>query len=655
MPNVHIDFETRSPVDLKTAGAFVYAAHPETIIMCIGYRVGRGPRQVIEGFDKLTEETLAPLVALVLDPNVEYFCAHNAQFEQAIWRYILVRRFNAPEIPIARWKCSMAKVLVYNLPAKLETAALALNLEHTKDVKGGRKTIRASKPDKKTGGYVEITEELREIIHNYCLDDVDTEVDIDEALPDIIPKERKIWELTETINQRGMAIDIEKVKKILTLMGTYKQQLLVRFREITDNEIESPTKRVQWSKWLEIHKGIKLPNTRKETIEALIAEEDLDDETLELLHIQREFANTSTTKFLNLFNSTGTDGRARGLLQYHGASTGRWAGRQVQPQNLPRGEFKDWQNILDAVEYGLPFFSAIFPDVLKALASAIRGCFMAAQGKKLYCADYSAIEARVVAWLAGQTNLLDMFRRGEDPYKYMATRIFGCLIEQVDDKRRFVGKSAVLGCGYQMGPDKYSATYNIDIALAETSVNEYRSTYPKIKNMWYRLDDMAIECVRNKTKKVFSTVVTGPSGYTVSLEFNFEVIRGREFMTIKLPSGRKLYYHKPHITEGSFGKQVSYWGIDSQTKRPKLISLYGGMITENVTQAVARDLMAAALYRLEKHKYYVVLTVHDEGVSEVDEDFGSLEEFCSLMAKCPPWARGCPVTVEGWEGKRYRK
>jgi DNA polymerase len=351
-----------------------------------------------------------------------------------------------------------------------------------------------------------------------------------------------------------------------------------------------------------------------------------------------------------MLNMACPDSRIRGALLYHGASTGRWAGRGIQPQNYPQGKIKDVHNIISALETGdYQWFQTLFPDVFTALSAALRAMLCAPYGHDLISCDFSAIEARVVCWLAGDEVNLDVYRKGLDPYKEMASAIFNVSTGAVKQQRE-LGKRAVLGCGFGMGWKKFMLTCEVQgqpvsEELAQAAVNAYRYKYEPVKAFWNDLEEAAIRAVKYAGRRFDVNEVQW-------------LVKGA-FLYCRLPSGRLLAYYAPKIErrDSPMGErdQLTYMAVDSKTKQWVREGTYGGKLTENVVQATARDVMVDAMFRVERAGYPLVLSVHDELVADVPQAFGSLNEFEQIMSELPHWAKGLPIKVEGWRSDRYKK
>ena len=635
---IHIDFESRSKCDIWTCGAYAYSVDPSTEVLCLVYAIDDQDPQLLRKED------------LELPPPFEIpgntFVAHNAFFEECMWNSITVKKWGWPRIPINQFKCTMAKALSSAYPQSLDNACKALMTPYQKSFEGRNVMLKLCKPNAH-GGWNEDPADF-EKLYQYCVDDVLAERSLDHALPDLIPSEQTIWYLDQLINSRGIYIDREAVRKALLFIESYTTRLNnVVFAE-SGFSLDRVTRRqavLDWCKGL----GVDIPGYTKTDVTKVLEQDTLPEEVRTVLEAKLQLGKTSVAKYQTLDNATTGDGRLRDTLIYHGASTGRWTGKLFQLQNLPKGTVADTERAIDCLKkLTLEDFELFYPDVMGTLSSCIRGMIIASPGTNLFVGDYNAIEARVVMWLAGETVGLKQFEAGEDLYVSMAQKIYGK--DLISKAERHLGKTAVLGCGYGMGKVKFEATcasqgLKISPELAEKAVNTYRETYPSIKNLWYAQENAAIEAIQHKR-----TVVKDKIKWIGSaLELRCQLPSGR---TINYPGAYLDYTITPM---GDKKLTLHYWAVNCTTKRWDKERTYGGKIVENITQGVARDILAQAMLRLERAGYPVIFSVHDEVVCEVPEGKGSLAEFGRLLCELPSWARGLPVKAECWLGKRYRK
>lgn len=636
MRKCHIDFESRSRVDIWSSGAYVYASDSSTEILCLAYAIDNEPVKLIRWNDILNWPLIDPFEELRELARAEdtLFYAHNALFEQLIWEHKL-RAFDLPRMPINKWRCTAAKALAHGLPKALKDVATALGTCHQKDLGGRAIMLKVCKP--KSDGTWEESEELIRQLEDYCAQDVETERDIDNQLPELHPKEQYVWFEDQLINQRGIAVDEEALDKALVLIAQETNNLKQQIVKLTDGALDGVSRRNAVLAYF-AKKKVVLPDFTKATVENALRSGKIPSELAQVLRIRQQLGLTSTAKYVALKEALCEDSRLRDTLLYHSASTGRWGGKLVQMQNLPKGTIKDTDTAVELLkETDIDTLRMLYDNVMGLLSSCVRGMFVSAPGHDLVVADYSAVEARVLMWLAGQDDAVKMFAEGKDIYVEMAKRIG-------QGASRQLGKQAVLGCGFGMGHVKFQATcqgYDIEIseALAQRAVDAYRSAFSKVPAMWYAQEQAMRTAITTKER-----VVCGKTVWAWDA-------RGREFLYCTLPSGRRLAYHKPAIVSG----KITYWTTNSTTKKYEKADTYGGRIVENIVQATARDVMAWAMLRAEKAGYKIVLTVHDELVAEVPEGFGSVEEFIKIITAIPEWAVGCPINAEGWRGKRYKK
>lgn len=695
MTKVHIDFETRSTVDIKKHGADLYARHSSTEVMCLAYAVGDEEVRLITEQELTDNDTLRHLLDLVGDEAVT-FSAYNAAFERVIWEQVLCQRLGFPALPIRRWECTAAKAAAFALPRRLKDAALALEAEHLKDEEGHRVMLKLSQPRRpsKTNPdkfwYPHTNPRDFEILYNYCIDDVKTERAIDRLLRPLRPLEQEVWYLDQEINERGLTVDTEAIQKMLKLLGEIEDELVAEFISITNGEVSSPNKVASTLDWLRETQGLDLPNLQKATVEEALASPDISQTAARALKLRQQLSKASVKKYSKMLDRADKYGRVRGELRYHGASTGRWTGNGVQVQNIKRPELDGAQCLDTLLTHNTEDFRFIYPNVAQAASSSVRASICARDGYEFVAADYASIEARVIAWLCGQEDKLDLFRRGEDIYCDTASSIYGYKCNKATHpQERQVGKVSELALGYQGGIQAYAQmavgygldmgeVYNVlgptitdeerekfeyvfknyvgrhgedaltrDEALAADVIKQrWRLANPAISSYWNDIQDAAIQAVK-------TGVPVEHRGVTYALV-------EPDFLACRLPSGRCLHYHRPRVksSETPWGQvKDTLYHMDFTTTSQQYIRIgtYGGRLTENIVQAIARDVLAEAMLRVEKAGYPIVFTVHDELICEVEKGFGSVAEFEELMAQPPAWADGLPIAVEGWSGRRYRK
>jgi len=650
MSTLYIDFETTSTVDLKKVGAWMYSRHPSTDVLCMAY-AEEGDEVHITPHKRIPEMTAFEVI-LRRALKVE---AHNAFFERAIWTNIMVARYGWPEIPEDKWRCSAALAASKGLPRKLEYVAQVLKLKNQKDPRGQKLILKTNGIKRKVLDGNEFKD-----LCDYCKRDVEVERELSQRLGSLSPQELKVWQLDQKINLRGIYFDRKCVESAMGLVGEFANGLKSDVASITKGEITSTNQVAKTIEWLG-KKGVKVKDLTKDSVSKALARGDsLDPDAKMVLSIRAQLAKNSVKKLEAMQNVADSDDRIRDCFMYHGASTGRWTGKLVQLQNLPRGTINDLDTCFDLINAGdLELFKACYPDVMGAVSSCVRGMLTAKPGHTLIAADYNAIETRVLFWLAGEERGLQKFRDGTDLYKDMASDIYKVSNDAVTKLQRQVGKTAILGLGYQMGAEKFfdtCALNGIDLSkqLAEGVIITYRSKYDSVVRFWYAMEDNARKAFKNPGK-----------GYKVGrLTWIYDQVQN--ILGLRLPSGRHLHYWWPSIESVTrmnkdgveYTKDaLCFWSVDSTTKKWAKESTYGGKLVENAVQAVARDLLAEAMLNLNRHEHDIVLHAHDEVVIECAEEHRDVNEhFLTIeMESLPNWAEGLPIKAETWVSKRYKK
>lgn len=644
-----MDFETRSAQSIKLVGAFRYAIDPSTSVLCLSYKFPNGdvgfwhPWQDDEPLDLFAWVEAGGLIE-----------SHNAEFEYAIWNYNCVPRLSWPQLKIEQLRCSAAKAAVHSLPRKLEGVGNALELPIKKDMDGHRIMLKLSKPrritKKSSAMWNEDPEDLEKLF-NYCETDVLAEEAISEILAPLRPQEQIIWELTTKINERGIYCDIELCKIALEFSRRFGSELTEELRELTDGKVQTIKQLKKVLTYLD-DLGVELPDMTARTISEALAMPEITGKARRVLEIRQALSKSSVAKFKRMIQMAGPDNRIRGTLLYSGATTGRFTGRGIQPQNYAKATIKDVDNIFETLKTNdYEWFKTIFPDVLSALSSALRGMLRAPEGRVLNAADFSGIEARVNLWLSGDEENLNAYVEGIDSYKEMASDIYGVPYEQVTKDQRELGKRAILGCGFGMGWKTFHKTcatqgFPISEELAKLAVAKYRERYWKVKGFWHDMERLAIAATQNP-------------GRIYKYGDKIKWLRKERFLYCKLPSGRNIVYPYPEVsdqtTEWGVRPHLSYKAVHPRLKKWLPEGTYGGKLVENIVQATARDVMVEAMWRVEMAGYENILSVHDEVIAESDLSFGSKENFEELMSRTPKWAKGLPIKVEGWRDIRYKK
>jgi DNA polymerase len=654
---VHWDIESRGELRLDRVGVHRYASHPSTTILCVSYAIDDQPVQTCLPGDPVPPE----FIEVAQNPNY-LLCSHNAQFEIALLRHILQPCHGWPRIPLARFRCTMAMGLALALPGKLELAAEALELIHQKDKAHQRVMLMMAKPrrphqgeDPDEGPFWFDDQDRLQRLYEYNRADVDTEREYYSQLQSLNSEELRIWQLDCIINARGFHFDRTlalAARKIAQALGP---ELNAEVAELTDGAVTSIHQVAKLKGWLTAQ-GYNTKALNKAAIEELLGSEELSATVRRVLELRQGGAQAASRKIEAFLARCDDDGRIRGGLQYHAASTGRWGGRGVQPQNLKRPLIEHINAAVAAIGTGdLEHVKKLYPQPLAIIGDIARSLITAAPGHVLVGADFSSIESRTLAWAANEDWKLDSYRRfdatqdpRDEPYCITACKIFRVPDGTFDrsSSERKVGKTCDLAFGYQGGlnawrkfePDRFS-----DQEVEQFKI-EWRAAHPAIKKFWYAIDRATWQAVREREKVIrCGRLLVKCTGM---------------FLFIKLPSGRKLAYPYPRIEIEDLQHEVVVFKDASAGQWRDCRGgngAYGGLWTENIVSGISRDLLAAALLRLERAGYHVVLHVHDEVIAEVPIGFGSTEEFTKLMITPPSWALGLPIAAKAWSGSRFSK
>ncbi len=714
MTFVTIDYETRSACDLKKCGVWVYSEHPSTDVTFLGYSFNGGEPKLWKAGNFLTgefsDDPPEDLFKFIRDED-PYVVAHNAQFEKAIWSNVSEPRYHWPKRP-TKWIDTMAVCARKTLPLALERAARILRLNAQKNMSGANMLKDIMKPrkipksavrqlDGRTYKYVDskkrpvnfIVDEYCEegfgwdvspwkykIVGGYCLDDIRAEDCLLDKIGTLSKTEQAVWELDQIINERGITIDQNYVSACEEIIDQAIIPLTEEFRIITGGI--NPTQREKFRGWLRgrlpetydlavdlMPPEEQLPNMQKETLTDFAEREDLPEDVDRLMEIYGDLTSTSIKKIEAMRRTTCKDGRARGLLQYHAASPGRWGGRLLQPQNFPRGTVKSKggpdELVADIMKRNARDLKKKYGSAIQAVSTSLRHGLIARPGHKLVVADFASIEARTVLAIAGQLDVIEKMKNPEyDIYNDMASLIFGkpILRKAVDENDNLifpvegqVGKNTVLGCGFQMGPPRFKEQVKtqtgliIPLSMAQSAVQTYRTDFaPKVKALWSALDEAAMRAVWDRsTEEAF--------GIVYQLE--------DAWLTARIPSGRKLYYFDPQPCKRAMPWDDTdirpgwtYWQMKKGVW--KKIYAYGGLLTENVVQGTARDIMVDRMFAAEfELSFPILLTSHDELITEVPDALADHKLLEARMEDAPQWALdlNIPVKAEGWTGERYRK
>lgn len=681
------DIETFSPLDLKTYGTARYAEEAEVMVWT--YALDDQPVQL---WDCTTDPIMPADLATYLGDDSILLNFQNSFFDRTVlWA-------TGTRLPIHRFRDTMVKAMAHSLPGALEKIGEILKIkDDQKKHKRGKELIQLfCKPRPKNQKLRRATRETHpnewaEFLA-YAISDIEAMRACDKKLPrwNYQAEELALWHLDQQINSRGVAVDVELANAAIRAAAREQKKLAIRTKELTEGEVGAATQRNKLLMHILASYDVDVPDLKTSTIERILNNvTDLPPVLVELLVIRLQASKTSTSKYKRLMHAVSSDGRLRGTLQFDGAlRTGRWAGRLFQPQNLPRPTLK--QAVID---HGIEAMKAdcedlVFSNVMELTSSAIRGAIIAPQGKKLVVADLSNIEGRVLAWLAGEEWKLRAFRdfdegHGHDLYKLAYAKSFGVSPEAVTKDNRQVGKVQELALGYEGGVGAFltlAVAYNIDLeamgeqairsipqpilneansALAWTKLNK-RSTFGLSDRAWlvcdsfkraWRYGNPAISSFWKELEDAARGAIMHPGA-----EYRCRLLRLRRdgaWLRIRLPSGRSLCYPAPQVDDGG---KISYMGVNQYSRKWSRLKTYGGKLAENVTQAASRDVLAANMPGIEAAGYQIVLTVHDEIISEAPnrDEFNS-NHLAGLMATNPKWAKGLPLAAAGFEAYRYRK
>ena len=641
-----LDVETFSSVDLLSCGVYKYVQAPDFAILLLAYAFDNEAIQIIDlaSGEKLPKE----LIQALRDDNITK-TAFVAQFERTC-----ISKHLGTNLSPAAWKCTAVKVATLSLPASLENVAIVLKLEQGK-MREGRDLIKyfsvPCSPTKVNGGRCKNlpchSPEKWELFKKYCIRDVEVERNVRNKLSDFKFNEQELYCLDQRINDTGVLVDMELVKNAIKFDALSKSDDINQAKLLTG--LANPNSVAQLKQWLSDN-GLEVDSLSKKTVKELANENDGDIE--ELLNLRLRMSKTSTKKYEAIKRSVCDDNRVRGLLQFCGANrTARWAGRIVQIQNLPQNHLKDLELARQIVKSGdFELLEQMYDSVPAVLSELIRTAFIPKKGSRFIVADFSAIEARVIAWLAGERWRMDVFNSHGKIYEASASSMFHVPIGQIDkgSPLRAKGKISELALGYSGGVGALTAMGALTMGIAESElqglVNAWRTANPAIVKFWWDIGNAAEHAVTQ-----------GEATSVGRIKIGCVTVSGDRYLMFILPSGRRLCYFHPAMQMGKFGRDcVTYEGITSSKKWGRIES-FGGKFAENITQAVARDLLAEALLRLDKAGYKTVMHIHDEAVAEMPIGKGTLAEMCEIMAVNPIWSDGLPLKAEGYECKFYKK
>lgn len=678
MRNLHGDFETYSAAPLKKCGAYRYAKHATTEILCFCWKIDSGKVETwvpcITTTQAATHKFLpkdwhyGKTVPATLNGAIkagDTFTAHNAGFERAIWQSVVVPRHGGAATRPTQFVCTATRAAASGLPRALGPLAHTLGTA-PKNPEGDRLLKMFAQPRKPTKADARTRiMPLDDVVSfvalvKYCQDDVVAESEVDVIVPHFTDGEQRLFAFDMVINERGFRLDIPLVKKAQTVLAALEGKIVEEVRRITKSEVYpeglKPTQRDKMLKFFQAM-GVALENLQADHVRKYMKThvKTLKPEAKRLLQLRIEAGKSSTKKLVSMMHyATLEDPVARGTLMMYGAHTGRWSGKGVQPHNFIRGLLK-WAEqqrvfkLLDMEDHEV--FELLYEWPISIISSCMRGFIIPNKGKIFRVVDYASIEARVLSWLADDTQMLVAFRKGIDVYKLMAAALYGVDIEEVTSEQRRIGKNLVLGAGYGLGATKfvaYSEKAGVEIGedFAKKAIKAYRTERHKVVRLWGDVERCAITAVRERRSAANAVILR-------NLHFYIE----DRWFCIRLPSGRVLRYYAPRVSPvekwGEPALQLSYKSEIRGRMYPE--TTYGGKLVENITQAVARDVLVHGMFSAEKAGYMVHGTVHDEILTEQAIDAGSIHELEEIVCKLPTWANGLPISAEGFESPRYRK
>ncbi len=635
-----IDFETYSPVDLIKASSYKYMRHEDADIVCMAWKQD----------DQKTQLWAPGMAPLAINPEEKIY-AHNALFDYLAW-HVLGSKYGFPAVDLSQWIDTVALANRYTLPAGLAKVGEVLKLDVQKQAKGSaliRKISCPTKTGKRPKEGVDFTHSDKMDYFSYCIDDVNTTYELIKNLPadELAPDEQALWELTQRMNMTGLPVDVYSAERILASITSFAEEMTLRVPELSGGTVQKVTQVAKLKTWMASY-GVDTPNLQAATVEALL-EGDIHENVREMLVLRQTIGRSSTAKYKKIMEMN-LNGRVYNNLQYYGTSTGRWAGRGFQLQNLPRASVPNPEEYIDDFNNFKPVDDPV--NVAKAL---IRPMIKAPKGRMLIVSDYSSIENRLLAWVARDEPALELFRTGGDQYVDMASFLYRKEPSDISKSERQIGKIIILGCGYGMGAKRFVETaktwgVHMEQHEAQRAVDAYRDRYSLVKNMWYKLKDRCVEAIMRPGET---------HGYNGCI---FRVVKcraGNRWLVLTLPSGRNLFYMSPYLSEDTYGLVPGHYGTNPYTKKWDRLKLIPGRITENIIQALARDIMAYGLTTVSLRMPDITLlgTVHDEAIGEGYEDMKphDLEKFNKALCCLPKWAKGLPLEAEGYLATRYKK
>lgn len=642
-----IDIETFSSVDLTKCGVYKYTESEDFEILLFAYAFDDEDIKIIDlaQSEKLPKE----VIEAIYSTNV-IKSAFNAQFER-----VCLSKYLSIKLPIEQWRCSMVHSLTLGLPGSLENVAKCLNLK-TQKIDEGKNLIRyfsiPCKPNKSNGGRTRNlpshNKEKWELFKEYCKRDVEVEREIRRKIENfnMTDKELRLWHLDQKINDCGVNVDRELVKNAIKCDEEYQRELMKEALNLT--KLENPNSPTQLKNWLE-SRGLEVSSLSKANVEELL-DKTKDSTVRRVLELRQEMSKTSVKKYDAMERAMCKDFKIRGLLQFYGALTGRWAGRLVQVHNLPRNNMEDLDLARQLLLNGdYETLEILFDSISDVLSQLIRTAFIPSFNSRFIIADFSAIEARVIAWLAGEKWRMDVFNSHGKIYEASASQMFKVPLEKIHkgSPLRQKGKIAELALGYGGSKGALISMGALNMGLTEDELPElvaaWRKSNPNIVKLWWDIENAAISAVKEME--------------TVNMQYGLKFSYRSGILFITLPSGRSLAYIRPRIEiDERFGKdKLTYEGIEPNTRKWGRVDTYGGKLTENIIQAIARDCLAESMLSLDDRGYKIAFHVHDEVVLDVPNNFGSLEEVEDIMGMDISWAPGLPLRAEAFESNYYKK
>jgi DNA polymerase bacteriophage-type len=654
--HLSIDIETYSSVDIKKSGLYKYVQSPDFQILLLAYSFDGEPVKII---DLAQGEIITMELIQALQDQSVIKHAYNASFE---W-YSINKFYYSP---LEQWRCTMLHGLYCGYTAGIAATAVALGLPEDKRKMGiGSALIKTfcvpvkptAKNGQRTRNLPHHESEKWDLFKEYCRQDVAVEMEIEKRLSAFpVPEgEQRLWELDQRINAYGVKVDKELIEGALYCSEQITNELMQEAIQLSG--IENPKSVKQLAKWLEEETGEGIKDLKVGTVKELIVTTN-SESARRMLEIRQELSKTSVKKYTAMADVANRDGRVRGLLQFYGANrTGRWSGKIIQAQNLPRNYLETLSHARDCVKAKkVDALKLIYGNIPDTLSQLIRTAFIPSEKNIFLVADFSAIEARVIAWLADEQWRLEVFATHGKIYEASASQMFGVPIEKIIKGNRSYelrqkGKVAELALGYQGSSGALIAMGALKMGLKEEELPEivkrWRASNKRIVDLWYSIENTALEVMRTNQ-------AIGVKGLLIAREMDYD--SKQDFLTITLPSGRKLFYAQPFLHSNEWGKEALYYrGINQDTKKWENIPTYGGKLTENIVQAIARDCLAESLKRLDAAGFQTIMHVHDECILDVPKEFADLKTVTNIMGLPIAWAPGLLLRADGYRAEFYRK